>query len=132
QRRVNDPRTRRIGAAGQFLDGADEIIAVARRRLDQLEQHQPQFASIKHAPAAHDALHRFVDDAVDRIAEIHVERIESAPTAPAPGAGPGLAPTAATVMMSMCHETILSSVSMALRYILDSLMTRAAHRMGCI
>src|SRR3546814_5249968 len=43
----------RIGAAGQFLDLADEVIAVARLVGDQLQQDEPQLAAVEHpAPAA--------------------------------------------------------------------------------
>src|SRR3546814_19491589 len=42
----------RSGAAGQFLDPADQVIAVARFVGDQLEQHEPQFATVEHPPTA--------------------------------------------------------------------------------
>ncbi len=46
---------RRIGAAGQFLDLADQVIAVTRFVGDQLQQHEPQLSVIEHpaAPSAH-------------------------------------------------------------------------------
>ena len=48
QRRIDHARARRIFAAGQFLDRADQIITVARFVGDQLEQHEPQFARAEH------------------------------------------------------------------------------------
>src|SRR3546814_7173348 len=42
-----------MGAAGQLLDPADQVISVPRLVGDQLQQHQPQFAAVEHpAPAA--------------------------------------------------------------------------------
>src|SRR5690606_33985150 len=47
---IDHPGARRIGAAGQLLDPADQVIAVARLVGDQLEQHEPQFAAVEHPP----------------------------------------------------------------------------------
>src|SRR5690606_37591840 len=54
ERRVDHPRARRIGAFGQRLDGADEIVAVARLVGDQLQEDEAEFAAVEHpaAPAA--------------------------------------------------------------------------------
>src|SRR6185312_9057935 len=54
QRRIDDAGARRVDAAAQFLDGADQVVAVARLVGDQLEQDQPQLAGVEDptAPAA--------------------------------------------------------------------------------
>ena len=53
---IDHARAGRIGAGGQVLDGADQVIAVARLVGQQLEQHQAQFGGLEHAPAAPPAL----------------------------------------------------------------------------
>ena len=52
QRRIDHARTRRIFAAGQLLDRADEVVAVARLVGDQLQQHEPELAAFEHPPRA--------------------------------------------------------------------------------
>src|SRR5205823_570946 len=52
QRRIDDTGARRIGAAGQLLDGANEIVAMAWLIRDELEQDQPQLSGIEQAPTA--------------------------------------------------------------------------------
>src|SRR5262245_1974014 len=53
QRWIDSPRARRIGAAESLLDGADQVIAMARLLRDQRKQHQPQIAIAEHpAPSA--------------------------------------------------------------------------------
>ena len=52
QRRIDDARARRIGAAGAFLDGADQVVAVTGLVGDQFEQHEAQFAAVEHPPPA--------------------------------------------------------------------------------
>src|SRR5690348_7060929 len=69
QRRIDDARARRIAAAGQFLDRADEVVAVPRLLRNQLQEHQSQLAGFEHPPrpaaaAAAPAL----------VAEVEVER----------------------------------------------------------
>ena len=51
QRRIDHPRARRIIAAGELLDRADQIIAVARLVGDQLQQDQSKLARSEHPPA---------------------------------------------------------------------------------
>ena len=54
QRRIDDAGARGVGAAAQFLDGANQIVAVPRLGGEQLEQDQPQLARVEDpaAPAA--------------------------------------------------------------------------------
>src|SRR5436305_9066830 len=52
QRRIDDAGARGIGAAGALLDVADQVIAVTRLLLDQLEQDEPELAAIEHTAAA--------------------------------------------------------------------------------
>jgi hypothetical protein len=52
QRWVDDAGARGISAAGPILDLADQVVAVARLFLDQLEQDEAQFAPVEHPPAA--------------------------------------------------------------------------------
>src|SRR4051794_38470598 len=53
QRRVDDAGARSIFAAGQLLDCADEVVAVARLVRDQLQQDQAKLARFEHpAPSA--------------------------------------------------------------------------------
>src|SRR5207247_1930385 len=52
ERRIDDAGARGIGAAGALLDVADQVIAVARLLLDQLEQDEPELAAVEHAAAA--------------------------------------------------------------------------------
>jgi hypothetical protein len=80
QGRIDYARARRIFAARKFLDGADEIITVARFVCDQLQQDEPKFAGLEHAavpaptPAPRPAF----------VAEVKVERTPtSMPTATA-------------------------------------------------
>src|SRR5436309_2415151 len=49
---IDDAGAGRVGAAGHRLDLADQIIAMARFVGDQLEEDEPQFAAVEHAPAA--------------------------------------------------------------------------------
>jgi hypothetical protein len=49
--RINHAGARDVQAAGQFLDRADELIAMARLVGDQLEQDQAKLARIEDPPA---------------------------------------------------------------------------------
>ena len=49
--RIDDPRARRIDAVRQFLDRADQIVAVAWLVSDELEKDQAKLAGVEH-PAA--------------------------------------------------------------------------------
>src|SRR3569832_314430 len=46
---IDHARARGVGAAGQAFDLADQVIAVTRFVGDQLQQHEPQLAAVKHA-----------------------------------------------------------------------------------
>src|SRR5206468_2874231 len=78
QRRIHNPRARCVFAAGQLLDRADEVIAVAWFVRDQLEQDESKLAASKHAAAVAAAALRF-------ITEVKMERTPPAlPPGPAP------------------------------------------------
>ena len=51
QRRIDRPGARSIGAAEFLLDGADQVIAVARLLGDEGQENQPQVAVAEHPPA---------------------------------------------------------------------------------
>ena len=72
QRRIDDARARRIFAAGQLLDRADQVVAVARLVGDQLEQHEPELAAFEH-PAGCAGRGRAAP-ALRPVAEVEVER----------------------------------------------------------
>src|SRR5207244_5859919 len=50
--RIDYAGARRIGAVGQLLDRADQIVAVARLIGDELQEDEPKLAGIEHPPAA--------------------------------------------------------------------------------
>ena len=52
QRRIDDARARRIEALRLFLDGLDQVVAVARLLLDEVQRDQPQVAAGQHAADA--------------------------------------------------------------------------------
>src|SRR5690348_5314606 len=52
QRRIDHPGARRVGAAGQFFDRANQVVAVPRLLGDQLEQDESQLSRFKHAAGA--------------------------------------------------------------------------------
>src|SRR5947209_10680290 len=80
QRRIDHARAGGIFAVGQILDRSDEVVAVTRFVGDELEQDQPQLATLEHpsrAPAAPAA------PAIRAVAEIELEGAPMAlPAAP--------------------------------------------------
>src|SRR6185437_6964586 len=48
----DDARAGGIGAAGQFLDGADQVVAVAGLFTHKLQQDELQLAGVEHPAAA--------------------------------------------------------------------------------
>ena len=78
QRRIDDAGARAVHAAGLFLDGLDQIVAVARLLLDEIQRNQAQIARGEHAADPH------IVAKATPVAEIG-----------APGAAPRPAPAAA-------------------------------------
>src|SRR5689334_24751657 len=78
QRRIDHARTRRIFAAGQLLDRADEVVAVPRLVGAEFQEDEAKFAALEHParPASTTAT------ALAFVAEVEVERTPI--TLPAP------------------------------------------------
>src|SRR6478672_3227909 len=69
--RIDDAGARRIFAASQFLDRADEVVSVARFISDELQQHEPELAAFEHAPCTPAAS---AAAAKSLVADVEVER----------------------------------------------------------
>src|SRR5258708_21516514 len=72
ERRIDDARARRIFAAGQALDRADEVVAVAWLIGDQLQKHEAKLAALEHPAAA--AAAAMPAPAFRPVAEVELDR----------------------------------------------------------